>query len=99
MKQFRINLPNRDGALLTLVSEDEKLWNFEVDDEHKYVLEYMRVGYMEDNKTIDFVDPSGGPFIRVHCPIDTENTVEAIVILDDKLCLVTSKMHDKNIED
>jgi len=92
MKQFKINLPNRDGAQLSLVSEDGKLWNFEVDDKHKYVLEHMRIGYMEDNKTIDFVDPAGGPFMRVHCLIDTENILEGIVFLDDKLSLVTSKI-------
>lgn len=30
-----------------------------------YVLEYMRVGYKEDNKTVMFIDPSGGPMISV----------------------------------
>lgn len=26
---------------------------------------YMRAGYFDDNKTIAFVDPSGGPFLHV----------------------------------
>ena len=90
--QYRINLPNRDGAKLAIVSDDGKLWNFEVDDKHKYVLEFMRIGYMEDNKTIDFIDPSGGPFMRVHCSIDADTILEGVVLIDDKLSLVTSKL-------
>lgn len=26
---------------------------------------YMRIGYFDDNETIAFVDPSGGPFLHV----------------------------------
>ena len=66
-----LKLYNRDGADLRLVSnQDQSEWHFEVDDEHDYVLNYMRVGYLEDNKTIDFVDPSGGPMIYVGSRFD-----------------------------
>ena len=92
MKKYQINLPNRDGAKLSIVSEDGKLWNFEVDDKHKYVLEFMRIGYMDDNKTIDFIDPSGGPFMKVHCPIDVDTILESVIVIDGKLSLVTSKI-------
>ena len=51
-----IKLYNRDGADLKLVSEDDKLWKFQVDDKHKYILEYCRVGYQKGDKEIDFVN-------------------------------------------
>jgi len=67
----RIRLFNRDGADLFLVSNPEgTFWHFDVDDDHMYILEYMRVGYTEDNKTIDFIDPSGGPMVYVGSKFD-----------------------------
>ena len=67
----RIRLFNRDGANLFLVSNPEgTFWHFDVDDDHMYILEYMRVGYMEDNKTIDFADPSGGPMVHIGSQFD-----------------------------
>ena len=47
-----IKLYNRDGANLKLVSEDGNLWKFQVDDKHKYILEYCRIGYQNEDKTI-----------------------------------------------
>lgn len=58
-----IKLFNRDGADLRLVNHDINLWKLQVDDHHKYVLDYMRIGYENDNITISFVDPSGGPYL------------------------------------
>ena len=60
-----LNLYNRDGADLRLVSnEDQSEWHLEVDKEHDYVLEYIRYGINDkDNSIIDFIDPSGGPFL------------------------------------
>lgn len=82
-----INLHNRDGAKLHLVSEDGKLFKFNVDESHKWVLEYCRIGLMEDNKTYDFVDPSGGPFLQVGTKVDGR-LIEAIVPLDDGIGIV-----------
>jgi len=59
----KIKLYNRDGADLCLVNYDTNLWKLQVDDHHKYVLDYMRIGYENDNITISFVDPSGGPYL------------------------------------
>ena len=82
----RIRLFNRDGADLFLVNnDDERYWHFEVDDNHKYVIEFMRVGYLEDYKTIDFVDPSGGPMIYVGSRFD--NYVIDRIIECNKLVL------------
>lgn len=87
-----INLFNRDGAKMHLVSEDNKLFTFNVDESHKWVLEHCRVGFMEDNKTYDFVDPSGGPFLQVGTKIDGR-LIEAIVPLDEGIGVVLA---DKN---
>lgn len=82
----RIRLFNRDGADLFLVSNEEgTFWHFEVDDKHKYVIEFVRLGYGEDNKTIEFVDPSGGPMIYIGSKFD--NYVVDRIIAFDKLVL------------
>lgn len=75
----KIDLFNRDGATLKLVSEDGKVWTFDVDKKHNYVLEYIRVGYEDDRKTIAFVDPSGGPFINVGYKLPNDLIVKSIV--------------------
>lgn len=75
----KVDLFNRDGATLKLVSEDGKVWVFDVDEKHNYVLEYMRVGYGDDMKTIAFVDPSGGPFISVGDGLTGGLVVKSIV--------------------
>ena len=70
---MEIPLFNRDGANLQLVSEDNHIWHFQVDKEHQWVLEYIRVGY-DDNKNITFIDPAGGPYLSKGDKI-TENTI------------------------
>ena len=85
----KIKLYNRDYAKLYLVSEDNKNWKFEVDDEHKYIFEYMRVGYNED-ETINFIDPSGGPFISVGDNITDAKQVKSIRRVDYKFCITTN---------
>ena len=66
----KINLPNRDGAILWL--EEESLiephiseWKLKVDKEHLYCLEYMRMIMSPKGLQIEAVDPSGGPFISL----------------------------------
>ena len=63
-------LDNRYGDLVQLIKQDGNIYLLDGD------LNYMRVGYNED-KTINFVDPSGGPFMRVGAKWDNF-TIEAI---------------------
>ena len=66
-----IKLFNRDGANLRLVQKYLKEiepgiteWELQVDDKHKYVLEFCR--YIGDNfLEPEAIDPSGGPMINL----------------------------------
>lgn len=66
-----IKLFNRDGADLRLVQKYLKEiepgiteWELQVDDKHKYVLEFCR--YIGDNfLEPEAIDPSGGPMINL----------------------------------
>ena len=84
-----IKLYNRDGADLKLVSEDDNLWKFQVDDKHKYVLEYCRVGYQNEDKEIDFVDPSGGPMLSCGQSISKDYVIDSIIDVDNQLMIHT----------
>lgn len=66
-------LPNRYGDLVQLVKQDGNLYLLDGD------LDYMRVGFNED-KSINFVDPSGGPFMRISSKWDnfTIKSIEGI---------------------
>lgn len=64
-------LDNRYGDLIQLVKQDGNLYLLDGD------LGYMRVGYNDNPKVIDFVDPSGGPFMRVGAEWN-DFTIEAI---------------------
>ena len=64
-------LDNRYGDLVQLIKQDGNLYLLDGD------LDYMRVGFKEDSKVINFVDPSGGPFMRVGAEWD-DFTIEAI---------------------
>ena len=66
----KIKLYNRDGADLWLentgeqVAENIAKWKLNVDDKHKYCLEYIRfIGNYPSE--IEAIDPSGGPMISV----------------------------------
>lgn len=84
-----IKLYNRDGANLKLVSEDGNLWKFQVDDKHKYVLEYCRVGYQNEDKEIEFVDPSGGPMLSCGQTISKDYVIDSIINVDNQLMIHT----------
>ena len=66
-----IKLFNRDGADLRLVQKHLKEiephiteWELQVDEKHRYVLEFCR--YIGDNfLEPEAIDPSGGPFISL----------------------------------
>ena len=67
----KIKLFNRDGADLKLVQKHLKEiephiteWELQVDEKHRYVLEFCR--YIGDNfLEPEAVDPSGGPMINL----------------------------------
>jgi hypothetical protein len=67
----KIKLFNRDGADLKLVQKHLKEiephiteWKLQVDEKHKYVLEFCR--YIGDNfLEPEAIDPSGGPMINL----------------------------------
>jgi hypothetical protein len=67
----KIKLYNRDGADLNLVQKHLKEiephiteWELQVDDKHKYILEFCR--YIGDNfLEPEAIDPSGGPMINL----------------------------------
>lgn len=63
-------LDNRYGDLIQLIKQDGNIYLLDGD------LGYMRVGYNDDN-SINFVDPSGGPFMRVGAEWD-DFTIETI---------------------
>lgn len=74
-----IKLYNRDGADLKLVQKHLKEiephiteWELQVDEKHKYVLEFCRYigNYDKNNNSINWniieaIDPSGGPMINL----------------------------------
>lgn len=64
-------LDNRYGDLIQLIKQDGNIYLLDGD------LGHMRVGFKDDPKVIDFVDPSGGPFMRVGAEWD-DFTIEAI---------------------
>ena len=72
-------LDNRYGDLVQLVKQDENIYLLDGD------LNYMRVGYKNDSKAIDFVDPSGGPMIYVGSQFD--NYIIDRIIDWDKIVL------------
>ena len=72
-----IKLFNRDGADLRLVQKYSKEiephiteWELQVDENHRYVLEFCRYIGEYDTKYIDWssiesIDPSGGPMLSL----------------------------------
>lgn len=58
MQHERIDLPNRYGDEVYLEHVKEGIYKLVFEDD------YVRLGY-EDDDTITFIDPPGGPFISV----------------------------------
>ena len=85
----KIKLFNRDGANLNLISEDGTLWAFNVDEKHKYIFEYCRVGYKNDNTEIEFIDPSGGPMLSCGQTISKDYVIDSIINVDNQLMIHT----------
>ena len=89
---MEIKLFNRDGANLRLVSEDEKLWQFKVDLKHQYIFDHMRYELAEDNKTIQMLDPSGGPYLTIGTKLNNDYVIDAFIELDGILYIHTNKI-------
>lgn len=87
-----IKLYNRDGADLLLISEDDKLWRFKVDTKHKYIFEFMRYGLEEDNKTINMIDPSGGPYLTIGSKIGKDYIIDAFLEVDGEYMIHTNRI-------
>ena len=88
----KIKLFNRDGANLNLISEDGILWTFNVDEKHKYILEYCRVGYKNDNTEIEFIDPSGGPMLSCDQRLSKNYVIDSIVEVNGQLMIRTKEL-------
>ena len=65
----KIQLFNRDGADMQLVQQKNNQWLLTVDKKHEYCLRYMRYG-LGESKNIEFIDPSGGPFLSISDTVD-----------------------------
>ena len=93
---MKINLFNRDGANLWLEPEKENsdIWKLKVDNNHTYVLEYMRIiGYPR----IEAIDPSGGPFISIGDILsDTENRFYKVIEIINCTTLKLKKENGNN---
>ena len=59
----KIKLDNRYNASIWLEHIDEDLWQLK--SQKPEDLQYMRVIYEKDNKSIYAIDPSGGPFLSI----------------------------------
>ena len=88
----KIKLFNRDGANLNLISEDGILWTFNVDEKHKYILEYCRVGYKNDNTEIEFIDPSGGPMLSCGQRLSKNYVIDSIIEVNGQLMIRTKEL-------
>ena len=93
-----LRLPNRDHAYLRLEQkEDSDIWELKVDPQHKYCLEYMRMGgdyEIIDSKIswkkITMLDPSGGPYMEVGDTLMHEK-YEIVEILNS----TTLRLHER----
>lgn len=79
-------LPNRYGDLIQLIKQDGNVYLLDGE------LNYMRIGF-NDDKTINFIDPSGGPFMRVGAKWE-DFTIEAIETIANVGYLFTLKEHE-----
>ena len=91
-KISEIKLFNRDNGNLKLISEDGKTWKFNVDEKHKYILEFMRYGLDDDNETINMVDPSGGPYLTIGSKIGNDLIINSFTEVDGELLIHTNKI-------
>ena len=88
----KIKLFNRDGANLNLISEDGTLWAFNVDEKHKYIFEYCQVSYKNDNKEIEFIDPSGGPMLSCGQRLSKNYVIDSIIEVNGQLMIHTKEL-------
>lgn len=70
-------LPNRDGAKLYLYEIEEGKYALNVDTEHSYVLEYVRVS-INDDGDYNMYDPAGGPYMYPGYKISEDKVITRI---------------------
>lgn len=74
----KISLYNRDNLDITLNYISDTKYTLKIP---KPFDEYVRIGYADSEcKDIQFVDPSGGPFIQVGSKIYDKNTCNEFVV-------------------
>lgn len=88
MKKKSIELYNRYHSKLWLEFIEDNKWVLKGDND---AMDYYRVGYEHDNKSIRFIDPSGGPFLSVGTIVNGKKitsiergTSDYIFILEDE---------------
>lgn len=75
MKKKSIELYNRYHSKLWLEFVEDNKWILKGDDN---AMHYHRIGYERNNATINFVDPSGGPFLSVGSTIEDNKKIKSI---------------------
>ena len=66
----KIKLDNRYSANIWLEHIDKDLW--ELKSQKPEDLQYMRIIFEDDNKSVYAVDPSGGPFLSINTIVGFE---------------------------
>jgi hypothetical protein len=66
----KIKLDNRYNANIWLEHIDKDLW--ELKSQKPEDLQYMRIIFEDDNKSVYAVDPSGGPFLSINTIVGFE---------------------------
>ena len=77
-----IHLPNRYNERVCLIQLSESNTQYRLDVE----CPYLRIGENEDN-TINFVDPSGGPFIYIGYKVSSKRVVSKIYRKDKDIII------------
>lgn len=66
----KIKLDNRYNANIWLEHIDKDLW--ELKSQKPEDLQYMRIIFEDDNKSVYAIDPSGGPFLSINTIVGFE---------------------------
>lgn len=66
----KIKLDNRYSANIWLEHIDKDLW--ELKSQKPEDLQYMRIIFEDDNKSVYAIDPSGGPFLSINTIVGFE---------------------------
>lgn len=71
MRTIDLQPESRENRHISLKPVDTGVWEFCAEPPDNWLLEYMRIGFLDENNTrILFIDPSGGPMLCVGDEID-----------------------------